>query len=200
MSERDISHIAGNASDKIKSFLADRRKLFTAMGLQPKLETTFGDAVVGGLTLCEVSITQNALEPLSKEANVVCKTKISQGMVNGHGTLHGGCSALLIDFCSSLATIALQIDATGFPGLGFSETIHVVFHAPAVLDEELRIVNTCTSAGEIVQSARTEIAKIWSDTHHRLVVSGVHVTMKPQPLKSRGRKPKEATTKLNAKL
>ncbi|KAJ3779024.1 hypothetical protein FB446DRAFT_711908 [Lentinula raphanica] len=176
MSE-DISHIGGNASDKIKSFLVDRRKLFKATGLNPKLETTFGDSVVAGLRLSEITIHQNAVEPLSLEARVVCKTHITQDMVNGHGTLHGGCSALLIDFCSSLATIALQIHTTGFPGLGFSETIHVVFHAPALLGEEMRVVNTCTSAGEVVQSARTEI---WSVTHHRLVVSGVHVTVKPQ--------------------
>ncbi|KAJ3883888.1 hypothetical protein F5051DRAFT_390480 [Lentinula edodes] len=132
MSE-DISHIGGNASDKIKHFLVDRRKLFTAMGLAPNLEATFGDPVVAALKLSEISIHQNAMEPSSLEAKVTCKTRITQGMVNGHGTLHGGCSALLIDFCSSLATIALQIHTTGFPGLGFSETIHVVFHAPAVL-------------------------------------------------------------------
>ncbi|KAJ4479363.1 hypothetical protein J3R30DRAFT_3702614 [Lentinula aciculospora] len=185
----DISHISGNASDKIKHFLADRRKLFTASGLNPKLETTFGDPVVAALKLSEISIYQNPLEPLSLEAKVVCTTSITQGMVNGHGTLHGGCSALLIDFCSSLATIALQMHSAGFPGLGFSETIHVVFHAPAVLGEELRVVNTCTSAGEIVQSARTEI---WSSTHHRLVVSGVHVTVAPQ--KPKQPRPKDAAT------
>ncbi|KAJ3998239.1 hypothetical protein F5050DRAFT_1746060 [Lentinula boryana] len=186
---KDISHIGGNASDKIKNFLVDRRKLFTALGLAPKLETTFGDSVVAALKLSEISIHKNELEPLSLEAIAVCKIRITQDMVNGHGTLHGGCSALLIDFCSSLATIALQMHTTGFPGLGFSETIHVVFHAPALLGEELRVVNTCTSAGEVVQSARTEI---WSDTHHRLVVSGVHVTVKPQ--KPKERKPKKAIT------
>ncbi|KAH7876945.1 hypothetical protein F5879DRAFT_941349 [Lentinula edodes] len=192
MSE-DISHIGGNASDKIKHFLVDRRKLFAAMGLAPNLEATFGDPVVAALKLSEISIHQNVMEPSSLEAKVTCKTRITQGMVNGHGTLHGGCSALLIDFCSSLATIALQIHTTGFPGLGFSETIHVVFHAPAVLGEELQVVNTCTSAGEIVQSARTEI---WSETHHRLVVSGVHVTVKPQKPKQRNPKNDTAASKL----
>ncbi|KAJ3756728.1 HotDog domain-containing protein [Lentinula raphanica] len=179
MSE-DISHIGGNASDKIKSFLVDRRKLFKATGLNPKLETTFGDSVVAGLRLSEITIHQNAVEPLSLEARVVCKTYITQDMVNGHGTLHGGCSALLIDFCSSLATIALQIHTTGFPGLGFSETIHVVFHAPALLGETLRIVNTTMAVGRRVASARTEI---WSETHHRLVASGVHIKMEPSSTK-----------------
>ncbi|KAJ3861407.1 hypothetical protein EV359DRAFT_66516 [Lentinula novae-zelandiae] len=158
MSE-DISHIGGNASDKIKHFLFDRRKLFTAMGLAPNLEATFGDPVVAALKLSEISIHQNAVEPSSLEAKVTCKTRITQG----------------------------------FPGLGFSETIHVIFHAPAVLGEELQVVNTCTSAGEIVQSARTEI---WSVTHHRLVVSGVHVTVKPQKPKQRNPKNDTAASKL----
>ncbi|KAF5390701.1 hypothetical protein D9757_002574 [Collybiopsis confluens] len=94
MSERNFSHIAGNASDKIKSFLADRRKLFAAAGLQPNLEATFGDAIVGALNICEITVDQNPLEPLSKEATVVCQAKITQSMVNGHGTLHGGCSGM----------------------------------------------------------------------------------------------------------
>ncbi|KAF8826971.1 hypothetical protein HHX47_DHR5001097 [Lentinula edodes] len=147
MSE-DISHIGGNASDKIKHFLVDRRKLFAAMGLAPNLEATFGDPVVAALKLSEISIHQNVMEPSSLEAKV-----------------------------------------TG---------------------EELQVVNTCTSAGEIVQSARTEVSvgnhnlilidslfrKIWSETHHRLVVSGVHVTVKPQKPKQRNPKNDTAASKL----
>lgn len=79
MSDVDISHISGNASDKIKSFLVDRRKLFTAAGLTPKLDTTFGDAVVASLNLSEISVYKNTSEPLCLETKVVCKTRITEG-------------------------------------------------------------------------------------------------------------------------
>ncbi|KAE9410071.1 hypothetical protein BT96DRAFT_1012327 [Gymnopus androsaceus JB14] len=194
MSEQDIiSHIRGNASDKIKNFLVDRRNLFIAAGLSPKLETTFGNEILASLALSEISIYPNASEPLNQEARCVCTTRVTEGFLNGRGTLHGACATLLVDFCSSLAIIALQMHNTGFPGVGVSETMHIVFHAPAALGEELRVVNTCASAGQVVQSARTEI---WSNTHHRLVVSGVHTSMLPSIPKPHTRNDATSAAKL----
>ncbi|KAJ3814911.1 hypothetical protein F5876DRAFT_31879 [Lentinula aff. lateritia] len=178
MSE-DISHIVGNASDKIKHFLVDRRKLFTATGLAPDLEATFGDPVVAALKLSEISIYQNAMESSSLEAKVTCKTRITQDMVNGGGNIHGGCCAFLIDVCSSGSIMALKI-SQGVASFDVSQSLNVVYHAPATIGENLRIVNTTMTVGRRVASARTEI---WSETHHRLVASGVHIKMEPSPTK-----------------
>jgi len=57
-----------------------------------------------------------------------------------------------------------------------SQSMNVFFHAPAVLGEVLQIINTSISIGKRVVSAKTEI---WSTTHRRLVVSGIHVKMAP---------------------
>ncbi|KAK7470038.1 hypothetical protein VKT23_001474 [Stygiomarasmius scandens] len=100
-------------------------------------------------------------------------------MVNGIYSIHGGCSALLIDLCSGQAVTALNM----YMGIGniltVSQSLNVVYHAPAFLGETLRIVNTSVAVGSRVETARTEI---WSETHHRLVASGVHVKMTPTSL------------------
>lgn len=54
-------------------------------------------------------------------------------MLNGGASIHGGCSALLIDVCSTLALTALQFETTGELFIGVSQTISIMYHSPASL-------------------------------------------------------------------
>ncbi|KAK0491594.1 hypothetical protein IW261DRAFT_1438465 [Armillaria novae-zelandiae] len=100
-------------------------------------------------------------------------------MVNGAMTIHGGCSAYLVDICSTLAIIVYTL-SSGRPVNTVSQSINMTYHSPAGLGEELRIVSTTMTIGSKTLIARTEI---WSDTTKRLVASGVHSKMEPSQAK-----------------
>ncbi|KAJ3985995.1 hypothetical protein F5890DRAFT_1552674 [Lentinula detonsa] len=180
---QDPATVSGNASDDIKQFLVDPLLSFNTL-IEGKYRTTFADGVVNRITIDEASLSQQG-HSHSKEARVICSIRVAEDMIDGAGILHGGCSALLVDLCSTLAMAALQMYITGKPVVTVSQAMNVVFHAPADLGEDLRIINTSVTTGKRIVSAKTEI---WSVTHRRLLVSGVHVKMTPT------RKPRAVVT------
>ncbi|PPR01588.1 hypothetical protein CVT26_013327 [Gymnopilus dilepis] len=170
------SHIAGNAPDDVKSFLEN---LLTSprTGRSP----TFAESVERRLKVTEVSIQKKSEEERKTEARVVLELEVSEDMLNGSGNIHGGCSAFLVDLCSTLALIALGMANTGEVTRSVSQSLNIVYHSPAQLGDKLRLVNTTLTLGARALSARTEI---WNVTHHRLAVSGTHVKMAPSIPKS----------------
>ncbi|KIK89786.1 hypothetical protein PAXRUDRAFT_831778 [Paxillus rubicundulus Ve08.2h10] len=101
------------------------------------------------------------------EGRVVFETTVEDDMLNGNGTLHGACSALLIDNCSTMPIALLNLATTGKADLGISQSIHILFHAPAMSGDRLRI--------------------IWNVSHHRLVASGIHTKMSASNLRPSSR-------------
>lgn len=91
----DVSTIAGNASDDIKTFLGDASNLFGNRTDFPG--PIFGEAIQKRLRVTEVSVNKKAEEPKKLEGRVVLETVIEEDMLNGGGKIHGGCSAFLID-------------------------------------------------------------------------------------------------------
>ncbi|ESK94096.1 hypothetical protein Moror_12841 [Moniliophthora roreri MCA 2997] len=178
----NVSHIAGNASDKVKAFVADLSIYYRVN--HPELKATFCDYIIPRIKVTEVSVLNNAEEPLKAEGRVVCSLTVEEDMVNASKNLHGGCSSFLVDMdvCSTLALSALSLETTGKPHYTVSQLISVVYHSPATLGDELRIVNTSLTLGSRAVSAKTEI---YNATHHRLVVSGTHIKMQASPQKSK---------------
>ncbi|KAF9076904.1 HotDog domain-containing protein [Rhodocollybia butyracea] len=162
--------IAGNASEEVKDFLKHTVNIFTG-----QRQKTFASSVLSRLILTEASLKNNAVEPQRKDSFIVYKITVDEDMINGGGNIHGGCSALLIDCCSSAAIIAMKL-AQGAMSMDVSQSMNIIYHAPAAIGEVLRIVNTTMTMGKRITSARTEI---WSETHHRLVASGTHIKMEP---------------------
>ncbi|KAJ7058108.1 HotDog domain-containing protein [Mycena amicta] len=162
--------ITGNADPSMKEMYSDLRKLLGTRRDKP----AFGDAIILRMGVVHASIDNKAEEPLKKEAKVVVEIEVFDEMLNGGGNVHGGCSAFLIDICSTLSLLLLD------PGLTVSQSLNIVYHSPATLGEKLRIVNTTMTVGARALSARTEI---WNTTKHRLVASGVHIKMQPSPSK-----------------
>ncbi|EAU82753.1 hypothetical protein CC1G_10658 [Coprinopsis cinerea okayama7 len=171
----DISHVKGNAPEEIKRLLVSPYRLYKSNQAQGPL---FGEEIQKRLVVTEVSILQKAEEPLKQEGRVVLETDVAEDMLNGGGNIHGGCSAFLIDICSTLALIALGIVNNSKSTRSVSQSLNVVYHSPASLGDRIRIVNQTLTLGARAQSVRTEI---WNVTHHRLVSSGTHIKMVPSP-------------------
>ncbi|KAJ7147375.1 HotDog domain-containing protein [Mycena filopes] len=162
---------SGNIAPGMKDALTHLPDLF---GMRQAKRPGFGNSIISALVVTEASVLPKAEEPLKEEGRVVCEITVTEDMLNGGGNIHGGCSAFLIDVCSTLSLMVYK------PGMHVSQSLNIVYHSPATLGEKLRIVNTSMTIGARAMSARTEI---WNDTKHRLVASGVHIKMQPSEAK-----------------
>ncbi|TFK46948.1 hypothetical protein OE88DRAFT_1714733 [Heliocybe sulcata] len=180
MTSDDPSQVPGNASPDVKRSVARLLDAFLLTRSKGE-EAGFADAIGKRLKLTEVSIEPKRDEEGKTECRVVCEIDVASDMLNGGRTMHGGCSAYLIDDCSSLPLAAHAL-ATGVGSTtsGVSQALNIVYHAPALKGDKLRIVSTTIAVGSRTMSARCEI---WNDTHHRLVASGVHIKMEPSRAK-----------------
>jgi len=167
----DISQIAGNASDDIKR-LVGHDFFQKHKGVRSPV---FGESIQERMKVVEISLNRKAEEEKKLEARVVVELDVTEDMLNGGGNIHGGCSAYLVDMCSTLALVSLNLENSGDIGT-VSQSLNIIYHSPAQLADKLRIVNTTLTIGARAHSARTEI---WNATHHRLVVSGTHIKMVP---------------------
>ncbi|KAJ7141876.1 HotDog domain-containing protein [Mycena crocata] len=165
-------NITGNADQTSKDFLSNLPQLFGSRRLKDK--PAFGDAIIERLVVTHASVDKKLEDPVKEEGKVVCELSVTEDMLNGGGNVHGGCSAFLVDVCSSLSLMVLQ------RVLNVSQSLNLVYHSPAGLGEKLRIVSITMTVGARAMSARTEI---WNATHHRLVASGVHIKMAPSAAK-----------------
>ncbi|KAG5724081.1 Acyl-coenzyme A thioesterase 13 [Termitomyces sp. T112] len=173
---RDISKIAGNASDQVKTVVSNMSRYYLPRRNVNTTGLTFGAHIVKRIQVTEVSVLPKAEEPSKTEGRVVCELTVEEDMLNGGGTIHGGCSAFLIDICSSMSITMLRLATSNEDEFSVSQSLNMVYHSPAGLGDRIRLVNTTLTIGGRVLSARTEI---WNVTHHRLVSSGVHIKMKP---------------------
>ncbi|KAJ7223056.1 HotDog domain-containing protein [Mycena pura] len=164
--------ITGNVDDHTKQAFSDLPALFGSRRKGGRVN--FGDDIFARIVVTHASVDNKAEEPLKQEGRVVCEIVVTEDMLNGGGNLHGGCSAYLIDNCSSLSLMIVQ------PGPNVSQSLNIVYHSPATLGDKLRIVNTSIAIGARALSARAEI---WNVTKHRLVASGVHIKMQPSTAK-----------------
>ncbi|KAJ3853916.1 hypothetical protein EV368DRAFT_63692 [Lentinula lateritia] len=76
----------------------------------------------------------------SQSITLVCEVDVYPDMANNYHILHGGCTAFLIDMCSSLAVVALIMtmnskptEVASFPPEfnWLTQTLNVVYHSPS---------------------------------------------------------------------
>ncbi|EJU06640.1 Thioesterase/thiol ester dehydrase-isomerase [Dacryopinax primogenitus] len=101
---------------------------------------------------------------------------VTEDCLNGMGFLHGGCTAYLIDTCSSITLTALDPPDYSIPPT-VSLNLNVTYHAAASLGASLRIISTVVSFSTRVQTVRCEVWDVTNPTH-RLVASGMHIKMR----------------------
>ncbi|CDO70334.1 hypothetical protein BN946_scf184843.g23 [Trametes cinnabarina] len=138
----------------------------------------FAQPTASRLDFTEVAVFERE-EDRRTQVRAVFHIDLGPDMLNPAGNMHGGCTMFLIDVCSSIALVALGV-ATHKNARFVSQTLNTVFHAPAMGNARLRIVNDTVSFGARTVSARTEI---WDITNKRLVATGVHNQMPPSPPK-----------------
>ncbi|KAG6875458.1 hypothetical protein C0992_003768 [Termitomyces sp. T32_za158] len=173
---RDISKVAGNVPDHVKAIVSNMSRYYLPGHNLKVSGPIFGASIAKRLEVTEASVLQKAEEPSKTEGRMVCELTVEEDMLNGGGNIHGGCSAFLIDICSSMPITMLRLATTGEYEYSVSQSLNIVYHSPAGLGDRIRLVSTTLTIGGRVVSARTEI---WNVTHHRLVASGVHIKMKP---------------------
>ncbi|KAF8510463.1 HotDog domain-containing protein [Hysterangium stoloniferum] len=162
----DPSSIQGNVPDELKLFVDSLLGRFMVDSLRG-----FADDIGRRIKITEITVKPMENAPKKREGVVVCEIEVDEGMVNGGGNLHGGCSAYLIDMCTSLPIAAVS---GGYAGV--SQSLNMLYHAPAPVGTPLRIISKSIAVGARAMSSRGEI---WDTKNSRLVASGVHVKMMP---------------------
>ncbi|KAJ3329854.1 Acyl-coenzyme A thioesterase 13 [Kappamyces sp. JEL0680] len=108
---------------------------------------------------------KQALRVTSVEGGrVVFAFQVGEGHTNLYGTLHGGCIATLIDWCSSLAIGAKQDD---LGRMGVSVDLHTTYLSTAKSGDVVEIVSECYKASGRLGFTRTTL-----HVHDRLIAMG----------------------------
>ncbi|KAG7447755.1 uncharacterized protein BT62DRAFT_891764 [Guyanagaster necrorhizus] len=166
--------VTGNAPDDVKQCLC----VFLSLG-QTK---GFAHEVLSRLSISHVSLDASPEQRTRDRFKVVCSLTVTEDMLDATpGNMHGGCSAFIIDTCSSLGLVAYVLCKTTTSCdwvqlYTISQTLDVMYHSSAFLGDGLEIVSTGVSVGARAMSIRTEI---WNTTRQCIVASGVHLKMLP---------------------
>ncbi|KAI0690853.1 HotDog domain-containing protein [Cytidiella melzeri] len=116
--------------------------------------------------------------PRKKQARIVFELDVQEDMCNALLNVHGGCSATLIDICTSLTVSLLAFYVSPQTRNHVSLALNTTYHSPAPLGSRLKIVCTTVAFGARTMTAKAEI---YDKTLGRLVATGVHVKMQPSP-------------------
>ncbi|KAF9445329.1 hypothetical protein P691DRAFT_795618 [Macrolepiota fuliginosa MF-IS2] len=165
-----MRYITGNAPQDIKEIPVKWLAIYRHRG------NSFACNIAQRIKVVDVSVVPNVDDPLKKDGRVTTEIEVTPDMCNPKGVLHDGCKVFLIDECS--ATVLTTINA--FEGHSFlsgvSQTMNVLFHAPASVGTKLRIVSRSLTSGNAMNSCRCEV---WDTKHNRLVASGTQIMMDP---------------------
>ncbi|KAK0499482.1 hypothetical protein EDD18DRAFT_853578 [Armillaria luteobubalina] len=102
---KENPEVTGNAPEDVKQCL----RVFLAVG-QVK---GFGHQILSRLSISHVSLDASPEQCARDQSRVVCLLTVTEDMLDAMpGTLHGSCSAFMIDTCSSLGLIAYVLCKT----------------------------------------------------------------------------------------
>jgi len=109
----------------------------------------------------------SSLKVVSAEpGRCVVSMKVEKEHVNMYGTLHGGCSATIVDHVTSAALVTSE----GTPNPGVSVNLDIQYMKAAKLDEEILIEAITKKVGRKLAFTQCEIRNIKGD----LLVMGSH--------------------------
>ncbi|KAL0570190.1 hypothetical protein V5O48_011780 [Marasmius crinis-equi] len=92
-----ISHVSGNAPDDVKRIIAYPAISIFSVNGEAEKGTGYSDSVAQRLIVTEVSVLKHPEEPSKDVGRVVCEVDVDSDMINRSSTIHGGCSAYLVD-------------------------------------------------------------------------------------------------------
>ncbi|KAG1892047.1 hypothetical protein F4604DRAFT_1697036 [Suillus subluteus] len=150
-SDIDPSQVEGNASSEVKHTLLGALQSMRPSHISQstgKPSRGFEAEFASRLQLTEVSILSKAEEPEKFEGRVVFQVTVDEGtlcvlifgvlidnfseMLNGAKNMHGGCSAMMIDICSTMPIYVLGVSTSGYGVFGVSQSLNIVYHSPAL--------------------------------------------------------------------
>ncbi|KAF9444299.1 hypothetical protein P691DRAFT_736695 [Macrolepiota fuliginosa MF-IS2] len=166
----DISSITGNAADYIKQL-----NLNTYISYGVGTEDTFGYKVGKAVKFVDISVDCKEERKGRLEATTVAELIVTKDMLNGAGMLHGGCVAYLVDNCCSTPLVVMGL-VQKVNGVGVTQSMNVLFHAPAPIGTCLRITSTSIALGGRVMTSRCEVTD--KDTG-RIIASAFLNKMQP---------------------
>jgi len=111
------------------------------------------------------------------DAVAIAEVTVSEGMLNGAGVVHGGVMCFIIDNCASLPLVALGV-VRKTNGVGVSQSLNVLFHAPATQGLCIRVESTAVTLGARVMSSRCQVTDKASG---RVIATAVLSKMQPVP-------------------
>ncbi|KZP00271.1 hypothetical protein CALVIDRAFT_533916, partial [Calocera viscosa TUFC12733] len=150
------TYLAGNAPNNVKAVSAFKWDNWLGGPRAPG----FGRDIRQGLRFLTLNVNEEPLstgesgdKPASRRrtAEAVHEVTVKEEFLNGIGFLHGGCTAYLIDACSSIALTALDPpDESMLPSVSLN--LSVTYHAPAPLGAHLRLISTVVAFAARVQT------------------------------------------------
>ncbi|KAG9078706.1 hypothetical protein FS749_009230 [Ceratobasidium sp. UAMH 11750] len=165
-----INDIKGNAPDDQKQLCVD------VLDFYAEMDDHFAYSVGKRLRIEEVSIGETVNG--KSRSSVVCSIAVKGDMLNLLGTLHGGCTAFLVDLCTSIALSIspkeLKDPDNWWGKTSVSQALNVVYHSPARAGSTLKILSETVVAGGRAGTIRCEI---WDSTNNILVATGTHTKM-----------------------
>ena len=88
----------------------------------------------------------------TKKGRIVVEMMVTEGMSNQMGNMHGGCAATILDNVTSMVMYLHTTGQLGDPWsmLGVSQSIQIIYTAPAPVGEYIDIECTSLSVGKNV--------------------------------------------------
>lgn len=123
----------------------------------------------GGASNAALNFDTTALDGieniLASPGKVRCDFFVSSKMQNRYNTLHGGCSATIVD------TVGTAAIATVHQDLGVSLSININYISPMPSGEKVSVEATVVKVGKTVATVKVELRRKSTD---QLIAVGIH--------------------------
>jgi len=163
--------ITGDASPELKREVA---RSWPFSQLDPD---HFASSIGARLELVEVSVVPKREDAQVMEARIVAEIDVLPGMLNMLNSTHGGCIAYLVDICTSIPAIVLEVYHGKDPKpVTVSQSLAVYFLGPSRVGDRLQLVSTTVAVGARV---RTLYCEVWVKNRHKLIATATHVKLEP---------------------
>lgn len=193
------TYLAGDAPEDVKIAAVDMWDNWIGGPAAPG----FGKDVRKGMRFTTLNLKEEALSsgdaderPRRRTAETIHEVTVTEDFLNGMGFLHGGCTAYLIDSCSSIGFVALSPPDTP-PSVSLN--LAVTYHQAAPPGARLRFISTVIAFSARVQTVRCEVWDITKPAH-RLVATGTHIKMQQSGRTLPGSDAQGETATVKAKL
>ncbi|KAF8885761.1 hypothetical protein BD779DRAFT_1532318 [Infundibulicybe gibba] len=170
----DVSQTVGNLTREDKQLTANVCYWLLTGSDTSGHTAAFSSSIGRRLKIAELDVWRNEV---GITARGVCEIVVQPDMCNLYGTLHGGCSAYLID-SSCLPPLIAQSLIAGHELPGASQAMDIRWHHPGHAGMTLQI--TCTTI-EVRGKATTLRAEIRDKKDGRILVSAVQARADQSP-------------------